>query len=224
MLFEVNEQGNYVTLIEEVNGRKTETNISIRDFIDSITASSNNKKLKEVESPIFKEVGYCRLIKWKKLNRSSEIYVICRKRELAPTQLLETFIGEVGYPQLLFGIKVVNNKVSCLYVVATKEEEINENTKIYQYPYTNVSSRIGSVCLGRNEFEKDVRENNYLYEIPNLFFSMPNSLHSYNKLNNKMGFECSELMNFHKNKQYDEKLLVENIYCRNFKQWFNDLK
>lgn len=221
MLIEVNEECNYVNLIKEENGRRQEIPISINDFVNSIKNSINMGKTESVSSPLYKKIGKCSLIQSKIIDKKSGVYILSVEKQSAFTQLNDFKIDEMGYPHLLFAIKVINCRASRLYVVAVKDDEITEKTKLYQYPFTNVSGEQGNVCLGINTLYNNVFEDNYLFKIPMQFYAMPNTLHSFSPANNKYGMDCKELMLSLKDKEFNDELLVEkNI---NYQQWFDNL-
>ena len=172
---------------------------------------------------MFKDIKGTKLIQSKQYAKNSSVYVLHRKKFQAPVQIYNRFHGDVGFPGLLFAIYVVNNRLSKLNLVAVKDEIITEETRIYKYPYTNVSGDRGSVCLGGNNFDKGILEGDKLYNVPNQFFSMPNTLHSYSSSKNTKGYEFEEMVISLKNKEFDDELLVENKDLKNYKQWFEDL-
>lgn len=225
MLIELKEDGsNLVSIINEENGRKKEKIISIDDFISSIISANSLGSFDPVLSPLYKEINGVKLIQHKQNAKNSSIYILHRKKFQAPVQIYSRFHGDVGFPGLLFAIYVVNNRLSKLKVVAVKDEIITEDTKIYRYPYTNVSGEDGLVCLGSNNFEKGILEEDKIFNVPNQFFSMPNTLHSYSPHNNAKGYEFEEMVISLKNREFDDNLLVENSRLKNYQLWIDNLK
>lgn len=224
MLIELREDGsNLVVVIQEENGRKKEKMISMDSFISSIISANSMGKFETITSPLFKEVKGIRLIQSKQYSKNSTVYILHRQMIQAPVQIFSRFYGDVGFPSLLFAINVVNDRVSKLYVVAVKDKVITEDTLIYKYPYTNVSTNKGNVCLGDNNFDKGILDGDKLFNIPNEFFSMPNTLHSYSPQNNKKCYEFEEMVISLKNKEFDNDLLVENKGLETYRQWFSSL-
>ncbi|NMA50097.1 MAG: hypothetical protein GX947_10120 [Tissierellia bacterium] len=224
MLIELREDGsNLVSIIKEENGRKKEKIITMDDFISSVISANSMGEFEPVIGPMFKDIKGTKLIQSKQYAKNSSVYVLHRKKFQAPVQIYNRFHGDVGFPGLLFAIYVVNNRLSKLNLVAVKDEIITEETRIYKYPYTNVSGDRGSVCLGGNNFDKGILEGDKLYNVPNQFFSMPNTLHSYSSSKNTKGYEFEEMVISLKNKEFDDELLVENKDLKNYKQWFEDL-
>lgn len=62
--------------------------------------------------------------------------------------------GIVEYPRLLFALTVENGKyVDKICFALHENDELNENTKMYRFPFSNVSSE-GRICVGSARFEK----------------------------------------------------------------------
>lgn len=220
MLIEINEGCNYATIISKQDGRKKEHTVKLKDLIEGIVASSDMKKVPTFSTALYKKVGNCRLIQSKYMGKKSAIHFLQVDKTIALTGLLDKIIGEIGYPRLIFAVKVVNNIPIKLYVSAIKDDVVTEDTKLYKYPYTNVTAESGSVCLGSNKFNQSIEGNDSLYNIPNLFFSMPNTLHSFSPSRNKYGYECKDLMLYCKDKEFEDELLMPNEKYITYKEWF----
>ena len=190
-------------------GRKKEKLIRIEDFVSSITASLSGQSLGQEVSPIFREIRGVRLIQSKKYSNNSTVYVLFQERHNTPIQFFNRFYDNVGVPNLLYAVHVVNNKLSKLYVVATKDTDIGNN---------------GIVCLGRNTFEEGIEDNNLrkLFNVPYQFMSMPNNLDHYRATNNSKCLECEELIKSLVDKDFDDELLIENNITQ-YSQWFEQL-
>ncbi|MDU2121894.1 MAG: hypothetical protein E7E64_05105 [Clostridium celatum] len=224
MIIKLNEDGsNLATIVKEINGRKKEKIITVDDLIASIIASNRMGSFEKVISPLYRQVMNSTLIQSINYAKNSSIYIIHRKKCQAPVQIFSRFYGDVGFPGLLFAIDVVNNKLIKLYVVAVKDDDIKEDTKIYRYPFTNVSGKTGSVCLGSNHFEKGILEGDKLFNVINQFFSMPNTLHSYSPHNNTRKYEFEKMIRLLTNKEFDDQLLVENTDLKTYIEWIEKL-
>lgn len=136
--------------------------------------------------------------------------------------LFNRFYDNVGIPNLLYCVHVVNNRLSKINVVAVKNENINADTQLYFYPFTNVSSDT-MACIGRNTFSPGIEDNDCkeLYNVPNQFMSMPNNLDYYKATNNTKCYECEELIKYLIDKDFDDSLLVENDLT--YSEWFDKL-
>jgi len=79
------------------------------------------------------------------------------------------------------------------------------------------------VCLGGNSFSKGIITEDKILNVPNEFFSMPNTLHSYSPNNNTKHYEFEEMVIALKNKEFDNSLLVENNINTTYTKWFDSL-
>lgn len=114
----------------------------------------------------------------------------------------------VGFPRLIFGYRIVDQRVSSIYIFAVKEDgRIKENTPLYKFPYANVSDS-GLVCMGTNPLPliKDIQQIGTLH---NLFFAAPSSACHYYGLRNNSGFnDLRDLYNHMSNNQFPDEWLV----------------
>ncbi|UYZ38994.1 hypothetical protein OD350_29340 (plasmid) [Clostridium beijerinckii] len=222
---EIMENSKSVNIIKELEGgQRKEKLIRIEDFVSSIAASLTGKNYGEVISPISREIKGVRLVQSKQISANSHIYVLFQSKHNAPIQLFNRFFENVGIPNLLYGVHVVNNRLSKLYVVATKDTNIVSSTKLFKYPFTNVSGKSGSVCLGRNTFDTGIENNDLeqLYSVPYQFMSMPNNLDHYRATSNTKCYECEQLLKSLNNNTFDDELLVDNDITK-YSEWFNNL-
>lgn len=227
ILVELLGNSNSVNLITEENGRKKERLISVEDFIESLKASTKRKKtdeFKPVISPLLRRVNDITLIQTKQVGKNSYFYILHSERKQATFPIFNRFYGNVGIPNLLFGVQVVNNRVSRLYIVATKDKDITLDSKLYLYPFSNVGTGSGSVCLGGNNINNfDVTERDNLFKVVDMFFSMPNNTHMYSNDKNTMRYEYEEMLQALDNKLFDDSLLVENKGCSTYREWIEKL-
>jgi hypothetical protein len=208
---------------ENDNGTRKEKLITIEDFVSSVTSSlDGKKKFVEIKSPLFRELKGCKLIQYKTVGPKATNYVLLGKKHRTPMLLFNRFYDNVGIPNLLYCVHVVNNRLSKINVVAVKNENINADTQLYFYPFTNVSSDT-MACIGRNTFSPGIEDNDCkeLYNVPNQFMSMPNNLDYYKATNNTKCYECEELIKYLIDKDFDDSLLVENDLT--YSEWFDKL-
>lgn len=222
---ELIENSKCVNMITVKNGgQRKEKLMRIEDFVASITASLNGKNFREVIAPISREIRGVRLIQSKQMGPNSHVYVLFQGRHNTLLQLFNRFYDNVGIPNLLYGVCVVNNRLVKMNVVATKDTNIVSNTVLYKYPFTNVSGKLGSVCLGRNTFDFGIEDNDLekLYTVPYQFMSMPNNLDHYRATSNTKCLECEELIKSLVDSEFDDSLLVKND-VKLYSEWFNNL-
>lgn len=223
MIFELDDTTKSVSVIEDKNGLKSEKVISMEDFISSIVSSIDMGRFKTVKSPLYKEYKGIRLIQSKQFGPNSHVYILEREKKSAPMQYYSTMYGNVGMPKLLFGVTVVNDRLTRIHVVAVKDEPVTESTKLYNYLFSNVSGATGSVCTGMNKFSAGITEKNRLFEVVNQFFSMANNMTSYRATNNSEGLEFEQLLKYLDDKEFDDNLLVEKTDITTYGEWFDKL-
>lgn len=221
-LFEMDDQSNSVSILMAKNGRKFEKIVSMGDFIESLIASKNKGVFEPVESPLYKNIEGVSLIQTKQIAKNSFIYVLKMDAARMPMIVYTRLHDDCGIPNLLYGIKVVNDKISQMWVVTTKDDVITETTKIYKYPFTNVSGNVGKVCLGANRFDKGVTIEDKIYQVPNQFFSMPNTMDSFSVNKNTRCFELEEMLIYLTRRDFDNDLLVANEIAT-YQDWFKAL-
>ncbi|MFR3912677.1 MAG: hypothetical protein ACLTYB_16320, partial [Clostridium paraputrificum] len=182
---------NTVTIYEEVEYCKKAREIGINDFISSVLAAKEKSEDKRIITLLSKELYGCKLIQSIIINKKTSIYILDMPKHRDNMPLYKRFYTNIGVPHLIFAVYVTNNRMTRLKVKALKDEVINEDTKLYRYPFSNVSGSVGNVCLGANDLGKGILINNSLYKVPSQFFSMPNNFDSYSEQDNKkyLGYE-----------------------------------
>lgn len=212
-----------VNVINDDGIKKTEKLVGINDFLNSILISIDKNEVNTYISPLYEDRKGVKLIQCKYYGKNSKIYILFREKGNVPMPVYHRIYANVGIPSLLFAVHVVNNRMDKLYVVATKDTVITNDTLIYRYPFTHVSYTNGSVCTGQNRFTPGIEDNNLklLYEIPNQFFSMPNAGADYanyadNRNDSHIGVE--EKFRELDNKDFDEGLLIKSPFL-NYKNF-----
>lgn len=213
-----------VNIITHEGLRRIEKSVSINDFLVSILESTNKSELNSFISPLYGKRKGIELIQCKSFGNNSTLYVLFREKGYAPMPLYNRMYENVGVPNLIFAVKVINNRMSKLYAVATKDKVITNDTIIYKYPFTNVSGHNALVCTGSNKFEPGIEDNDYklLYDIPNKFFSMSNN-QGYNDCRSTKYKSIEEVFRNLNNNEFDEELLVKSPFL-NYKNFIQKLK
>ena len=198
-----------ITTEDDKNIKKDKT-VSINDLITSILAAVDMDNLNTYISPLYQERRGVRLIQTKFFNENSKMYILHIPKSNQPMPIYNRFYENVGIPGLIFAVRVTNNKLQNLHVVAVKDKEITNETIIYRYPFTNVNG-IGRVCLGNNLFSVGIENNNLkkLFEVPFQFFSMPNTGAEYVSTYYPA---AEELFRKYNNKDFDDEILVVSNY------------
>lgn len=224
IFFEIKDNTKLINMVQENdNGTRTEKLITIEDCMACFTSSIERRDSKKevVKTALFRELKGCRLIQSKTIGAKNTKYILISKKRRMPMQLFNRFYDNVGIPNLIYCIHVVNNRLSRIFVAATKEDDIKSTTQIYKYPFTNVSDSTDLACIGRNNFLPGIEDNDLqkLYDVPNQFMSMPNNLDYYRATNNSKCYECEELIKSLVEKDFDDDLLVEKGIT--YQEWFN---
>ena len=113
----------------------------------------------------------------------------------------------IPFPGCLFFLEVKKGAVCHKYVYCYADEEIKDESRLFRYPFGNVSSN-GSICMGniltkRLSFEK-------ADEFMDLFFSGVTNNDYYDKSNILPGYSLSKMINMlEKKKEFPKRWLVE---------------
>lgn len=228
MIVEIREDSDSVAVITEKNGRKFRKEITVDSFIEGVIAAKSIKKT-DFE-PIFGEMYIKKrdmeLIQTIQTSESGYIYIIKKEASKMPLAFSkEVFYEEIGFPSLLFAIKTFNNRFIAVYVVAIKSGiDVNNDTDLYCYPFSNVSNNTSSsnrMCIGANRIDLNYKNRNNLFNTIDFIFSMPNNMDYYNKNNNSKKLDFGELCAYLNNKSFEDSLLVS----RNMKynQWIKNV-
>lgn len=223
-LIELESNSNTVKVIKEVNGVKKDKTMLVSDFLDSLNLSLEKSpvkknKFEEIISPLYMKKYNMELIQTKQIGARSFIYFLLRKKASAPMPLNGRMYADVGMPNLIFAIKVVNSKFSKLGLVAVKDDYITPNSLIYLYPFSNLMDTLGgSMCLGGNKIAVDFKDIKSVFKIPNLFFDMPNNMSGFSANRNSKGMEYDELLMYLDGKEFEDDLLVESKICT-YEDW-----
>lgn len=89
---------------------------------------------------------------------------------------------DICTPSILFFFQIVEERLQSTKVFAIKDKIVKDTSKIYTYPFGNVSLYDGRVCWGLNQLKK-IKKLKDLEEIMTLFINSPcNSDHYDGKL------------------------------------------
>ncbi len=110
-------------------------------------------------------------------------------------------------PRLLFGFVVDKNfKITKVNVTVADMGTLRENTKLYKYPFSNVSGF--DMCIGGNVMPK-IKSLRQLNGIPYYIFSMPDNNDRYTPDRTELNMEYRTMLEFLKDK--DEKYYYDNV-------------
>lgn len=185
-------------------------------FIGANTLENEKEKEIFVKSPILPQFQDIFTVQYMESENNTQVYVL--KKE--STQMDLTYYGDkytnVGIPTLLFKIKVSNNSIKQIQIVAIKDKIIREDTELFKYPFSNVFENT-NVCLGPNNIAAlDINDTATIHRIPNLVLTLDNNNDAYHSANNT-GLPLRELLAKLSNKKFDEGIL--NPLNKTYKQW-----
>lgn len=132
----------------------------------------------------------------------------------------EAVIDDVPYPTLIFGISLMKNVIHKVNVVAIEEQfSLDEGTRVFCYPYTNVQAQTQKVCWGTQRLP-DIERLSQLSSIPDMFFNTPNSDSYYSESNHsKLTFR--ELVEEIKGTTFPDKYLKPT--GQNLIEWISEV-
>lgn len=126
----------------------------------------------------------------------------------------------VGVPKIVMAVKVTREIIQSAKIVCVKDRIVRPNTKLFNYPYSNVDAKSGNVCFGSNGINTIKVDNpTVLHNLPDQFFSMINNDHRYG--HNLSGLEYRPLLEAQENKPFNEQWLQPSGLT--YKQWFENL-
>ena len=110
-------------------------------------------------------------------------------------------------PRLLFGFEVDKDfKITKVNVAVSDMGTLRENTKLYKYPFSNVSGF--DMCIGQNVMPK-IKSLRQLNGIPYYIFSMPDNNDRYSPDRTNLNMEYRTMLEFLRDK--NEKFYYENV-------------
>ncbi|MCL2637528.1 MAG: hypothetical protein FWD48_04075 [Oscillospiraceae bacterium] len=131
----------------------------------------------------------------------------------------ETNYNDFPLPRLVYGFKVLSTgKVKSVNVAVVENEgELNEDTQLYRYPFSNVSGF--SMCTGSNSLPT-YKKVSALKNLPNFILSIPDGDHHYNSQNNLLTLNYRDLLEHLKDKSpeyyYTDVLIKSNKTLKDF--------
>jgi hypothetical protein len=198
--------------------------ISFNDFAQAILAANQQVKFEAidvVDSPIFTVGHGISTVQTREYSTGSRTVILVREPMPMDITYFDDVYKNVGIPRLLFGIKIYQNIIQSVRIMAIKDFIIKENTPLYEYPFSNVSRGTGNVCFGMNRVSSiDVTHLTALHSIPDMFLSMPNNNDNYG--HNLSGLDYRPLLERLSDKPFDDNWLEPAK--KTYKEWFEQMK
>lgn len=153
---------------------------------------------------------------------STEKHFVLWNRELyADVNYCGTEYPNFPLPRLVFGVRMLpDGKVADCTMGVVADETPNLSTKMFQYPFSNVSDF--RVCVGNNTLPKYAKQT-ALEHFPSYLLGLPDNDDSYRAGHNKAHLEHRELLNRLKNKDpayyYTDVLIESGKTLNDFINW-----
>ena len=176
-----------IAVEERRNGIKRIKNISINDLLVCIKSS-----LREIK-PVYHAV----------LPKNALFYSCCPETgdfsaaieypySKATITYMATEYPDFPLPKLVFGFKVAGKKIKKVYLGITGNGILRENSKMFVYPFSNVSNDF-SLCTGGNVLPA-IKSPYSLSNMPDYILSLPDNDDYFNIRNNRLELGHRELM------------------------------
>jgi len=166
-------------------GKSTKT-VSFEAYCEAILAAQRKEETygEEVDTPIFPQDPSVSTVQMRKLSTGAEWYFVTREAGPLDLQYYDTVFKQVGIPKLLFAIKLSKNVIQRVAVMATLDRTITDESKLYNYPFSNVNGPTGGICFGGNRlYDYSFDSPLQLHSLPNMFLSMPSNDDNYGTRN-----------------------------------------
>lgn len=214
-------EDNLIKVKQEENNKTSIKYITFDKLAELIISTKNNKEDTSIyETPLLPANKNTYTIQYKQLSSGAEIYYIVKEKCNIDITYFDTIYKNVGIPKLIFAVKVYEEVIRDVYTVAVKDKVIHEDTALYHYPFSNVSTGNGHICFGSNKISSiKITSPIMLHSIPDMFLSMPNNNDNYG--NNTSNMEYRMLLESLQDKEFNDDYLM----CMNktYKEWFQKI-
>lgn len=172
-----------------------------------------NIKLKAVRSGVLPDncISYC--------EKEGERFVVLELGQDRMDLIYEnTTYENFPLPRLIYGFTVSSmGKITNVYVTVADKGTLRDDTKVYKYPFSNVSGF--RMCTGGNVLP-EIKKIRQLSSIPNYIFSMPDNNDYYTTDKTRLNMEYRNLLEHLKDKDpdyyYTDVLVPSNKTLQDF--------
>ncbi|EDT15890.1 hypothetical protein [Clostridium perfringens] len=207
------------------SGKKSSINVGVEDLISSIQISSNKKRrensFEKIVGPIHQKRNGIELLQSIQINKNAYIHIFKVEKRNVPFFIYDKFFGLCGMPKMIIALKISNDILTDMYATVIKDDFIDMNTKLYEYPFSNVNPYNGHVCLGRNSFKEKFTTIDSMHKCINYFYEIPNTSETFSNLRNSCLFEFRELAELLNNDIFDDNLLVQKENGLTYGDWIS---
>ena len=197
--FYVNDDLNVV--IEDCRGETVKHKVvSLNTFCKLLDKTA---EVKDVETGILPD----RCISYRESYDGSK-YIIIEFGDLyADVTYEKTKYDKFPLPRLLYAFELdKDNRIKSVNVAVADKGPLREDTKLYKYPFSNVSGF--NMCIGSNAMPK-IKKLRQLNGVPYYIFAMPDNNDRYSPGRTKLEMEYRTLLEFLKDKDTD--FYYENV-------------
>lgn len=190
-----------IEVVERNDSGNTVKYIKFTDLCNAVLAARESSKelVNAISSPILPK----NCLQYVEQDNGGVMVALQRLGRATDIDYGDHIFKDIGMPNLIFVFRLFSNTIQVGYVVATQDSEINEDTQLYHYPFSNVFTN-GSICWGNKLPAYD--ELKHVQNVPEMFLSMPNNNHNYGA-NNFSGLEYRPLLEALGGKPFNEEWL-----------------
>lgn len=197
--FYVNDELNLV--IDDCRGETVRHKvISLNTFCKLIDKTS---EVKDIQTGVLPE----RCISYRESQKGTKYITLEMGSSYADVTYEKTKYEHFPVPRLLYGFKLDReNKITEVSVAVADRGVLRDDTKLYKYPFSNVSGF--NMCIGSNAMPK-IKQLRQLSGIPYYIFAMPDNNDRYTPSRTKLEMEYRTMLEFLKDKDTD--FYYENV-------------
>lgn len=174
--------------------------ISLNTFCKLIDKTS---EVKDIQTGVLPE----RCISYRESQKGTKYITLEMGSTYADVTYEKTKYEHFPVPRLLYGFKLDReNKITEVSVAVADRGVLRDDTKLYKYPFSNVSGF--NMCIGSNAMPK-IKQLRQLSGIPYYIFAMPDNNDRYTPSRTKLEMEYRTMLEFLKDKDVD--FYYENV-------------
>ena len=177
-----------ITVEERENGIKTVKSISMKDFI--LCLQDSTKDIIPVRNIVLPKNA----LFYSFSNKSNEFSAVLEyPYAKADITYMKTKYPDFPLPKLVFGFRISDKgKIRRVYLGVTENGILRENSKMFVYPFSNVSNDF-SLCTGGNALP-EINSPYSLSNMPDYILSLPDNDDHFKPENNILKLGHRELM------------------------------
>ena len=218
-------QENNSEVVIEQNGIFKKKTITAEQLLECIQNAIENKKTDNkatLGETLVSHVGDNFVGYKTSKDENTKYYCIFRNMKNTPVTInyCDIEYSDIQLPNILFASRVVGGKHNCSFIVCTYEDNITDETKLYNFPFPNVFGNT-SICWGANGNSTFLEcKSTDVSKLLSMFLTMQFTDHNFS-YNNKCGMPVRKFLDYLKDKgTINKEWLVPH---NTFKQWFDKI-